>query len=127
MASAVLLSSQPYSCHKTTAREAYAHDKRCFAALDANLRHVPAARFKEVGLDPDAVDLVSRENMSSAYDWGKLLGMQPNAIYQDLERADAAYQRSHIWQPPGTARRQFVALGYDLNDCLLDYYGRPND
>jgi hypothetical protein len=127
LASAVVLSSHPYSCHKTTPQEAYAHDKHCVAALDANLKIVPAARLKQVGLDPGAVDLVSRGNTSGAYDWGKRLGMSPDAIHEDLERAGAAYLKSHTWQPPRTARGKFVALGYDLNDCLLDYYGRPND
>lgn len=127
LASAVLLSSHPYSCHKPTAQESYAHDKRCFAALDAHFKIVPPARFKQAGVDPGAVDLVSRENASGAFDWGERLGMSPGAIYADLERAGAAYVKSHTWQPPGAARRKFVALGYDLNDCLLDYYGRPND
>ena len=127
LASALLLASHPYSCHKTTAQEAYAHDKGCFAALDANLKIVPAARFKQANLDPGAVDQVSTENMSSAYDWGERLGMSPDAVYKDLERARAAYVKSHTWQPPGTSRRKFVALGRDLHECVLDYYGRPND
>jgi hypothetical protein len=127
MGSAVMIWSQPYSCHKTTAEEAYAHDKLCFAALHANLKIMPAARFNQVGLDPDAVDVVSRGNMSGAYEWGERLGMSPDAIHKDLEKAGAAYVKSHTWKPPGTARRKFVALGYDLNTCVLDYYGRPND
>jgi hypothetical protein len=127
LASVVMLSAHPYSCHKTTAQEAYAHDKRCFAALDANSKIVPAARFQEVGVNPEAVELVSTENMSGTYDWGERLGMTPYAIHQDLESARATYVKAHTWQEPGTGRRKFVALGYEVKDCLLDYYGRPND
>ena len=123
----IALTASPYACHKPTAQEGYAHARRCFAALDANLKIVPAARFEEVGLDPDSVDFVRRETVSGAFDLGKSLGMSPGAINQDLERASAAFVKSHSWQPVGTTQRKFVAMGFDLNDCLLDYFGRPND
>ena len=107
-AGVILLSSHPYSCHKPTAEESYAHDKRCFAALDANLKIVPAARFKQVGVDPGAVDLVSKENVSGAFDWGERLGMSPGAIYKDLERAARRLREvSHLaasWSRPAEIR-----------------------
>lgn len=126
-AAILALTATPYSCHKPTAYEQYAGARRCVAALGANLKFVPSTRFKQVGLDPDAVDLVFTDSISDAYDVGKLLNMRPEAINRDLQTSGAAYVKAHSWQPPGTARRQFIALGYDVNDCLADYYGRPND
>jgi hypothetical protein len=126
-AGVIVLFTSPYSCHKPTSQEMYAHAKGCFAALDTNLNIVPPARFTQAGLDPDAIEMASSDDMSGAFDMGKEIGMKPDAILKDLQRAKAAYVRSHTWQPPAGAGRKFIALGNQVNGCLADYYGRPND
>ena len=123
----VALTTSPYGCHKPTLQEQYADARRCFAALDANLKFVTAEQFRRVGLDRDAVDLVFREEINNAFDLGKPIGMKPAAITADLQRASAAYTEAHTWQPQASSRRKFSAIGYDVNDCLADFYGRPND
>jgi hypothetical protein len=123
----IALSGSPYSCHKPTAREEYPDAIRCHAALEANLKIVPEARFRQIRLDPDAVDLASQENMNGAFDLGRQLGMTPDAVQKDLHRALDTYVKGHSWQPTGGGSRKFIALGHDFNECLLDYFGRPNE
>ena len=113
--------------HDPSPREDYAHGKRCYAALDANLKIVPADRFRQLRLDPGTVEVAASDNMEGAYQVARQMGMAPDAISRDLAAARADYVRSHSWQEPASGRRKFVALGHDFNECLLDYYGRPND
>ena len=122
----LLISLQPYSCHKPTKHELYADSRRCFAALDTNLHTVTPDQFRSAGIDADAVDLASRDAMSAAFDIGEAMGMAPAAINRDLHQASIGYRAAHTWLPQGSDPK-FTALGSDVNDCLEDYYGRPND
>jgi hypothetical protein len=127
LAGVILLSAHPYSCHKPTLQEGYAEGRACFAALDANLRAVPADGFRKARIDRDKVAVASSDNMTGAFGGGERMGMKPNAILQDYRRGSAEYLASHSWQPPGGGRRQFMAFGNEVTECLDDYYGRPND
>ena len=51
--------------------------------------------------------------------------MSPEAIGADLERARSAYLKAH--SGPANAAEKSASLRYDVNDCLGDDYGRPND
>lgn len=113
--------ASPYSCHKPTAQELYAHAKHCHAVLDTALKVVPAARFKQANVDPSLVDLASQDDLSAAYEYGKQIGIQFDAVTRDAEQARLAYLKSH------TGAQNSDALRDDVNDCLGDYYGRPND
>src|SRR5881398_59069 len=84
-----------YSCHPGTRQENYAASRHCFATLNANLAIQSADRFRQAGLNRDAVVVASDGNMNAAYDLGKLLGMSPAAVFKDIEGAKAAYTKSH--------------------------------
>lgn len=127
IAGLILIAPHPYSCHKTTAQESYADSRRCFAALDANAGQLSPKQFRAAGINGESVEFAARQMISAAFDSGEAIGMKPAAIYADLHKASADYREAHMWTPPGQTRRKFTALGYDLNDCLADFYGRPND
>jgi hypothetical protein len=123
----IALTSSPYSCHKPTAEEQHRQQKRCFGALDANLKFVAPRVFERAGLDASAIEFAAREEMNAAYDSGERLGFSPHQIYHELVTASSQYVSSHTWQSARNGRTMFRALGTEVNDCLLDFYGRPND
>ena len=120
-----LLVVPQYSCHRPTPQDAYAESRRCFVVLDASLRILPAAWFQQAGIDRAAVREASDGELSAAWDTGKRLGMSGGAISSDLERAKATYSRTHNAQAAGNGGQ--TVLRDDLDDCLGDFYGRPND
>jgi hypothetical protein len=124
-AAVLLVGHSPYSCHKPTLQEEYADSKRCYSAYDAGLEMIPAARFEQAGLDPDVLKTAAHDNFGSAYVLGKQLGMRPEAIARDVERTRAAYLAAHSDKSGGA--RKLKSLRDDVNDCLGDDYGRPND
>jgi hypothetical protein len=125
VAGAVVFLVPPYSCHKPTAQEEYAQAKHCYAAYGASLKIVPAARFTQAGINPALIERASDANVDGAYDAGKQIGMSPGAISRDLEQAKAAYLRAHAGS--GDADQKFNDLREDVNGCIGDDYGRPND
>ena len=122
---AVLLLVGPYSCHKPTLQESYAEAKLCNSAYDAGLKLISADGFRKAQLDPSLVDDAKNNNLGAAYSDGKQLGMGPNEIGQDLESARSAYLAAH--SGGADAAQKLDAVRSDMNNCLGDYYGRPND
>jgi hypothetical protein len=113
--------ASPYSCHKPTPQEQYAQARHCHAVLDTALQIIAASQFKQANVDPSLVELASEDNLTGAYDYGKQIGMRFEAVTEDTERTRLAYLKSH------TGAQKLDALREDVNDCLGDYYGRPND
>jgi hypothetical protein len=105
-----------YSCHAPTAQESYAASKRCFVVLDTGLKIIPGLRS---GAESSSVRIAADGDLSSAWDGGKALGMTGADISADLEKARAGYFREAQSQP-GAVRR-------DVDECLGDFYGGPND
>ena len=114
-----------YSCHKPTLQEQYAAARHCYVAYDAALKLIAPAAFEHAGLDPALVKDSWSTDIGAAYDMGKELGMSPEAVGADLERARLAYLGAHSGRTNAAAK--LAALKYDVNDCLGDDYGRPND
>lgn len=111
--------TSPYSCQKPTLQESYAHEKVCHAVLDTSLKVISPVEFGRTGLDPSLVRVASQNMLQAAYSDGRNLGMGPDAIAQDVALAGKLYLKSHA-RPDGALRK-------DVNGCLGDYYGRPND
>lgn len=109
------------ACHPPTPQDSYAASKRCYAILDSSLKLVPAARFRQSAVDPDYIETASQEDMQSAFSIGKELGMTPDAVLRDLEQAKSGYLKAH------SPQYNFDKLRDDVNECLGDFYGRPND
>jgi hypothetical protein len=63
----------------------------------------------------------SENALDAAYVDGKQLGMSSQAVAKDVARASAAYAQAHA------SSASLAGLRNDVNDCLGDYYGRPND
>jgi hypothetical protein len=121
----LLVGQSPYSCHKPTLQENYADAKLCNSAYDAGLKLISADGFRKARLDPSLVGDAKNNSVGTAYMTGKQLGMGPNAIAQDLEGARRVYLAAHTGGPD--AAQKLDALRRDVNDCLGDYYGQPND
>ena len=121
----LLVGQSPYSCHKPTTEESYADAKLCNSVYGAGLKLISAKGFEKARLDPSLIDDAKNSIVSAAYIYGKQLGMGPNAVAQDLERARHAYFAAHNGGPD--AANKLDALRGDMNNCLGDYYGRPND
>lgn len=121
----LLVGQSPYSCHKPTPEESYADAKLCNSAYDAGLKLISTDGFREARLDRSLVDDAKNNSVGAAYMIGKQLGMAPNAIAQDLESARRGYLAAHSGGPD--AAKKLDAVRGDMNNCLGDYYGRPND
>lgn len=124
---ALILLVPRYGCHKPTNEESFAQAKHCFAALEANLSVLSRAQFKQAGMDRDDVKTASLGNMEAAYDSAKELKKTPAAASQELDAAKLAYLKAHSWQDKATGGWKFQGLGSEINNCMGDYFGRPND
>jgi len=121
----LLLAASPYSCHKPTLEESYADAKHCSSVYGAGLKLIDGAAFAQAQLDPSLVEDAKNNSVSAAYADGKQLGMGAVAIGKDLDRSRAAYLASHTGAPD--AAQKIASVRADMNNCLGDYYGRPND
>jgi len=121
----LLLGAPPYSCHKPTLQESYADAKHCSSVYSAGLKLIDGAAFAQAQLDPRLVEDAKNNSVSAAYVDGKQLGMSADAIGKDLDRSRAAYLASHTGGLD--AAQKMASLRADMNNCLGDYYGRPND
>lgn len=127
LVSLVLVSVRPYSCHKPTALEEYRDGTKCFGAFDANLQQLSGEQMRAARVDRYAVELAKEQIATGVFDLGRSLERNPWAVNEDLRRAVLSYRRSHSWQRAGDGHRMFSGLGVDFNECLRDFYGRPND
>lgn len=118
---AIFVFVSPYSCHKPTPQEEYDHARQCYVVLDLVLKRIPAAGLKQAGLDRGTIQTAADDFLGGTWADGKALGMTIDAISTDIERARLSYSTA------GTADERLNALRDDANECLGDYYGRPND
>ena len=121
----LLVGQSPYSCHKPTPQESYADDKLCLSAYRTGLEIIPDAQFEQARLDRSSVQDAANNSLAAAYADGKQLGLSSDAIARDLEHARRAYLAAH--SGGSDAAQKMAALRSDMNNCLGDYYGRPND